>query len=254
MHPGDRSAVVTGAATGVGRATALALAERGCAVAVNYSKSRDAAEAVAAEARAKGVKAIAIQADVASDADCRRLVDTAVAELGGLDILVNNAGTTRFINHADLEAVTDDDWSRILGVNLKGPFQCARAARKHLEAGDGGVIINVSSVAGVYATGSSIPYCASKAALNNLTVILARVMGPKVRVNAVAPGFIEGEWLKEGLGELYEPVRNSFQQRSLVKKVSTPESIAAAILSLIEGSDVVTGQVLIADGGVGVAG
>ena len=129
MQLEGKAALVTGAGTGVGRATARRLAERGCSVLVNYSRSKDAAEAVAEEVRGHGVKGIAVQGDVSQDADCRALVQAAVSEFGRLDVLVNNAGTTSFIPHAELDKVTDEDLNQILGVNLKGPFLCARAAR-----------------------------------------------------------------------------------------------------------------------------
>jgi len=255
MQVEGKAALVTGGGTGVGRATALALAARGCSVAVNYSRSREAAEATAEEIRALGVGGLAVQADVAEDAACRELVERTVGELGRLDVLVNNAGTTTFAAHAELEKITDADWERILAVNLKGPFQCARAAKAALEADGGGEIVNVSSVAGVAGIGSSIPYCASKAGLNILTVILARVFGPTVRVNAVAPGFITGRWLRDGLGEpVYEAVKSAMEQRSLLGRVCDPEDVRDAILSLIEGSDLVTGQVLLCDGGMTIAG
>ena len=144
-----------------------------------------------AEAAALGVKSLAYRADVREDADCRAMVEAAVQAFGRLDVLVNNAGTTRFIPHDQLEKVTVEDWESILAVNLRGPFQCARAAQPALEASGGGEVVNVSSVAGIAGTGSSIPYCASKAAVNNLTVTLARVLAPKVRVNAVAPGLVD---------------------------------------------------------------
>ncbi len=245
-----RAAIVTGGGTGVGRATALELARRGCAVVVNYSRSREGAEETAAEAAALGVRAVACRADVADDSDCRALVETALRELGGLHVLVNNAGTTRFIPHAELERVGDADWARILDVNLKGPFQCARAARGALEACGGGEIVNVSSVAGIVAIGSSIPYACSKAALNNLTLSLARVLAPKIRVNAVAPGFIEGEWLKQGLGPAYDAVKKAFEQRSPLGRVCCAQDVADAIVSLITGSDLVTGQILACEGGM----
>lgn len=248
-----KAALVTGAGTGVGRATALALAERGCAVLVNYSRSKDAAEEVAERARTSGVAAVAMRGDVAVDADCRALVAHATDAFGRLDLLVNNAGTTVFVPHAELERVGDEDWERILAVNLKGPFQCARAARQALAADGGGEVVNVSSVAGVVGTGSSIPYCASKAALNVLTVILARVMGPSVRVNAVAPGFIEGEWLRQGLGPAYDAIKRAMESRSPLGRVCTPDDVRDAILSLVEGSDLVTGQVLLVDGGMTIA-
>jgi 3-oxoacyl-[acyl-carrier protein] reductase len=246
----DKAAVVTGAGTGVGRATALALARQGCSVIVNYSRSREAAEGTAREAAAFGVKAIPFQADVADDRACRALMGAAERELGRLDVLVNNAGTTRFIPHADLERVSDDDWNQILAVNLKGPFQCARAARPALERSGDGMIVNVTSVAGIIATGSSLPYCASKAALNNLTIGLARALAPRIRVNAVAPGFIEGEWLAQGLGAAYQPIKQAMEARAALHRVCTPADVAAAILSLITGSDLVTGHVLPCEGGM----
>jgi 3-oxoacyl-[acyl-carrier protein] reductase len=254
MELGGRAAIVTGGGTGVGRATALALAGRGCAVAVNYSRSRDQAEHTAAEARALGVRAVAVCADVADDAQCRALVDTAVRELGRLDVLVNNAGTTVFVPHGDLDKLRDEDWQRILAVNLIGPFHCARAARGPMEGAGGGAIVNVSSVAGIAGIGSSIAYCASKAALNNLTVTLARALAPRIRVNAVAPGFIEGDWLRGGLGPAYESVKRAIETRAPLQRVCTPEDVSAAILALLTGSELVTGQVIAVDGGMLIAG
>jgi 3-oxoacyl-[acyl-carrier protein] reductase len=245
-----KAALVTGGGTGVGRATALRLAELGCSVLVNYSRSQQAAEAVATEVEKRGAKALAFKADVAVDAECRAMVSAAEAAFGQLDVLVNNAGTTSFIPHADLEAVTDEDWSRILQVNLVGPFQCTRAARGLLRAGEGGEVVMTSSVAGLIGTGSSIPYCASKAALNNLTVTLARVLGPEIRVNAVAPGFIDGEWLQQGLGAAYEKIKEAMEQKSPLGRVSTSDDVAGAIVGLITGPDLTTGHVLPVEGGM----
>jgi 3-oxoacyl-[acyl-carrier protein] reductase len=250
-----RAAIVTGAGTGVGRATALALARRGCAVLVDYSRSREAALAVAEEAEKLGVAAVAHRCDVANADACRSMIEVAVAAFGRLDVLVNNAGTTVFIPHDDLDRVTDADWRSILAVNLEGPFHCARAARRALAAQGGGEIVNVSSVAGLIGMGSSIPYCASKAALNNLTITLARVLAAdNIRVNAVAPGFIDGEWLQQGLGPAYEHVKRGFEQRAPLRRVCRPEDVADAILSLITGSDLVTGTVLPVEGGILLAG
>jgi 3-oxoacyl-[acyl-carrier protein] reductase len=253
MQVAGKVALVTGGGTGVGAATALHLAKLGCAVAVNYSRSKDAAEQIAERARAAGVRAIALRADVSRDDECRRLVSECVTQLGRLDILVNNAGTTSFIPHHELEKVSDDDWNTILGVNLKGPFFCSRAARPHLSANGSGEIVMTSSVAGIAGVGSSIPYCASKAALNNLVVTLARVMGPHVRVNAVAPGFIDGEWLQQGLGPAYAAIRKAVQEKSPLQRVCTPDDVADAIVSLITGSDLVTGNVLPVEGGMLIA-
>lgn len=250
-----RAALVTGGGTGVGRATALQLARRGCSVVVDYSRSRDEAEATAADVAAVGVRGLAVQADVADDAACRALVETTARELGRLDVLVNSAGTTVFVAHQELDALSDEDWQRIYAVNTLGPFHCARAARALLSADGGGEIVNVSSVAGVAGVGSSLPYCASKAALNNLTVTLARVFAPSVRVNAVAPGFITGRWLETGLGdEVYALAKAHYEQTNPLRAVCGPDDVAGAILGLVAGSDMVTGQVVVVDGGQLLAG
>ena len=254
MQVEGRAALVTGGGTGVGRATALDLARRGCSVAVNYSRSADDAEQTAADARALGVRALAVQADVADDAQCRSLVATAVAELGRLDALVQSAGVTVFVPHADLDKVQAQDWEHLMAVNVVGAFQCARAARGPLEAAGDAEIVNVSSVAGIAGVGSSIPYCASKAALNNLTLTLARALAPKIRVNAVAPGFITGRWLAGGLGDAYDAIKGAMEARAPLGRVCDPEDVATAILSLITGSDLVTGQIVAVDGGMLVAG
>ena len=245
-----KAAIVTGGGTGVGRATCLRLAEAGCAVLVNYSRSKDGAEEAAEQARKHGVRAFAFRADVAEDAECRAMVAAAEREFGRLDALVNNAGTTRFIAHHKLEDVSAEDWQRIFAVNTVGPFQCTRAALPLLRRDGGGEVVMTSSVAGLIGTGSSIPYCASKAALNNLVITLARVCGPEVRVNAVAPGFIDGEWLQQGLGGAYGAVKGAMEARSPLGRVATPDTVAEAIVSLITGSDVVTGHVLPVEGGM----
>lgn len=249
MDLSGKAGIVTGGATGVGRATAIALARRGCGVAVNYRRSKREAEETVREIEAAGGKCRAVQADVAADADCRRLVEQAVGAFGRLDVLVNNAAVTRFIDHGNLEDVTEDIWDEIMGINLRGAFQCVRAARPHL-AKEAGVVVNVASTAGITGMGSSIPYCASKAALINMTMALARALAPRVRVNAVAPGFITGRWLQDGLGNAYESIKKDWQGRAPLERVCDPPDVAAAILSLITGSDLVTGQTLVCDGGM----
>jgi 3-oxoacyl-[acyl-carrier protein] reductase len=250
MQIEGKAAIVTGGGTGVGHATSLRLAEQGCSVLINYSRSRDAAEAVAAEVEKKGVKTLAFQADVSVDEECRAMVREAERAFGQLDVLVNNAGTTSFVPHANLEGLDAEAWRRIMDVNVMGPFQCCRAAKDLLKAGDGGEVVMTSSVAGLIGVGSSIAYAASKAALNNLTITLARVLGPEVRVNAVAPGFIDGEWLQQGLGDAYESIKSGMQQKSPLGRVTTPDNIAEAILSLITGTDLITGHVLPVEGGM----
>ena len=250
MNISEKTAVVTGASRGVGRATAIALAKGGCSVVVNYSRSKDEAEAVVKEIESAGGKAIPFQANVVDDTACRAMMDAAVAEFGSIDVLVNNAGTTAFIPHSDLEGVTDEAWDSILGVNLKGPFQCIRAAEKHMKASGESEVVNIASIAGVAAIGSSVPYCASKAALINMGTALARALGPQIRINTVAPGFIQGDWLKAGLGANYEPIMNANKARAVLNATCTPEDVSDAILAFITGSDLVTGQVVVCDGGM----
>ncbi len=248
MNLKNKIALITGASRGVGAATALQLAQAGCRVAINHRQTADRAEAVAIQCREAGAEAITVQGDVADDSACRAMVRQTLEAFGGLDILVNNAGTTRFINFPDLDEVRDEDWDRIFAVNLKGPFQTTRAAREALAAGEGGVIVNTASIAGLVGAGSSIPYCASKAALIVMTKSLARTLGPAIRVNAVAPGFIEGEWLQTGLGDHYETAKQARAQSTLLGTVSTPDDIASGILAMITAPKT-TGHTLVIDAG-----
>lgn len=245
------TAIVTGGGTGVGAACALRLAEKGANVAINYSRSAEAAEAVAATCREHGVDAIAMRADVARDEDCRALVAAAADRWGRVDILVNSAGTTRFIAHADLEAVKPEDFDAIFGVNLKGPFQMSRAVAPHMRARGAGAIVNISSASAMTGAGSSIPYAASKGALNTLTKSLARVFAPEIRVNAVCPDFITGRWLREGVGaERHDAVLADVQSRAALGKVATPDDVAETVLWFIEQAGFITGETLVMDAGV----
>ena len=251
MRVEGKAAIVTGGGTGVGRSTALKLAERGCNVLINYSRSRDEAEATAAEVRARGVQGLAVEANVVDDAACRAMVSAALGAFGRLDILVNNAATTAFIPLDDFEAVGLDDWNRIFDTNVRGVFQCIRAAREALETAGDAEIVNVSSIAGLLGVGSSIPYCASKAALNNLTLAMARLLAPRVRVNAVAPGLITSRWLKDGLGdEAYEAYLARTIERAPLHRVCAPDDVADLIVNIITGPDLITGQILPIEGGV----
>ena len=251
MRVEGKAAIVTGGGTGVGRSTALKLAERGCNVLINYSRSRDEAEATAAEVRARGVQGLAVEANVVDDAACRAMVSAALGAFGRLDILVNNAATTAFIPLDDFEAVGLDDWNRIFDTNVRGVFQCIRAAREALETAGDAEIVNVSSIAGLLGVGSSIPYCASKAALNNLTLAMVRLLAPRVRVNAVAPGLITSRWLKDGLGdEAYEAYLARTIERAPLHRVCAPDDVADLIVNIITGPDLITGQIMPIEGGV----
>lgn len=245
-------ALVTGGGTGIGRAVVLALARAGArGIAVNYSRSKDDAEATAAEASALGAEAIAIQADVAAEADVIQLVHGAVQHFGRLDVLVNNAGTTRFIPASDLDALTDEVWDSILGLNVKGTFYCSRAAAAELKKARG-AIVNVASIAGLRASGSSIPYMVSKAGVIEMTRALAVALAPEVRVNAVAPGLVPTRWFRVRLGDDgADAMEAATTGRTPLGKLSTPDHVAQAILGLL-AMDAVTGEVVIVDGGVHV--
>lgn len=242
--------IVTGSSSGVGAATVRLLAARGSNIVVNYSRSQAAAEQVADECRSLGVEALVCQADVSNDADCRRLVEQALNKWGRLDVLVNNAGTTKFVNHTDFDDLDSDDFKNIYGVNVIGPFQMVRAAREALTASGNAAVVNVASIAGVKGGGSSIAYAASKGALMTMTMSLARVLGPEIRVNTVCPGFIEGDWLAAGMGqERYDKTRQALKSHAPLQTVCTPETVAESILSFIESHSVVTGQHLVLDAG-----
>ncbi len=250
MNLRDAACIVTGSAVGIGAACAKRLAARGARVAVNCSKSLDAAEETAAACRAAGGDAMVVQADVAKDGDCRHLVRTVIERWGRLDALVNNAGTTKFTSHTDLDALEAADFHRIYGVNVVGPYQMIRAALPHLRAAGPGAVVNISSIAGLMGGGSSIAYAASKGALNTLTLSLARALGPDIRVNAVCPGFVETRWLREGYGEsLYDKLKSGYEAKAVLNTVMSPDDIADAVLWLIEGARHVTGEVLTVDGG-----
>ena len=254
MSSSNKVAIVTGGGTGVGRATSLQLAQLGYDVAINYSRSRDEAEQTVADIKNRGVRGLAFLADVADDAACREMVSSIVAAWGRIDVLVNCAGTTQFIPFDDLDRVTDDVWDRLYKVNVVGAFHFARAVREPMLKGDGGIIVNVSSVAAQLGQGSSIPYCCTKAALDNLTVSLARTLAPRIRVNGVAPGFIAGRWTEAGLGANYAGLKQAYEASLPLGRVCEPDDVAACILSLVTGSPLVTGQTLTVDSGMMISG
>lgn len=233
-------AIVTGSSSGIGQAVAHALSEGGASVVVNSSSSREAGEAVAASLR----DAIYLQADISDDASCHELVASTLERFGRLDVLVNNAGTTRLIDHSDLDAATDEVWRRIFDVNVLGTWHMTRAAVPALRAGGAGCVVNVTSVAGLRPTGSSIPYAVSKAGLNHLTLLLAKVLGPEIRVNAVAPGLIETPWTAE-----WHAAREAARAKAPLRRGGQPEDVAEAVMGLVQ-AQFVTGQVLTVDGGM----
>ncbi len=242
--------IVTGSATGIGAATAVELARRGCNVVVNYTKSEDEAQETAAACRAAGADALAVQCDVSRDEDCRRMAQAAIDKWGRIDVLVNSAGTTKFADHYDLEALNAEDFQRIFAVNTIGPYQMVRACVPAMRKVGQGAIVNVSSLAGISAQGSSMAYAESKAALNNMTLSWARTLAPQIRVNAVCPGFVDTRWLKVGLGDKYQAVKDHYKEVARLARVASPEDVATAILFLIVGAPSTTGEFIKIDGGL----
>lgn len=232
--------LVTGASSGIGEAIARRFAGEGARVVVNSRSSRERGEAVADSLDG----ATYVQADVSSPADCERLISAVIGSTGRLDHLVNNAGTTVRVPHQDLDAATDEVWERILNTNLLGTWHLSRLALPHLRCDQGGSILNVTSLAGVKPTGSSIPYAVSKAALNHLTRLLALVGAPEVRVNAIAPGLIATPWTAD-----WDEAHRSVSERAPLRRSGTPDDIAASAL-LLTCSPYTTGEVLLADGGM----
>jgi NAD(P)-dependent dehydrogenase (short-subunit alcohol dehydrogenase family) len=247
----ERVCVVTGSSSGIGAATARHYAGKGWRVVVNCSRNVAPAEAVAGECRALGGDAMVVRADVAQDADCRRLANEVESRWGRVDVLVNNAGTTRFVALADLDGLNADDFHRLYDVNVIGAFQMTRALAPMLKRHPGAGIVNVSSVASMMGLGSSIAYMASKGALNAITVGLARALGPAIRVNAIAPGLVETPWLVNGLGpDRYAAAVQAYKGRAALAEVIAPEDVAATAGYLGVEALKTTGEVLLLDAGV----
>jgi NAD(P)-dependent dehydrogenase (short-subunit alcohol dehydrogenase family) len=243
--------VVTGSSSGIGAATVRLFAERGWDVVINFSREAAPAEAVAEQCRALGARTLVVQADVASEADCRRLAAEVQQQFGRADVLVNNAGTTKFVALKDLDGLDAADFHRIYDVNVIGAFQMVRAFAPLLRAQPGSGIVNISSVASMMGLGSSIAYMASKGALNAMTVGLARALGPEIRVNAIAPGLVETPWLQNGMGaERYAASVKAYKARAALDAVIAPEDVAEAAWFLGVGAAKTTGEVLLLDAGV----
>lgn len=247
--------IVTGSGTGIGAACALELARRGCRTVINYSKNQDAAESTAQACRDAGSEALVVQANVANDTDCRRLVEQTLERWGRIDGLVNNAGTTKFVNHADLDGLSSEDFLSIYATNVVGAFQMTRAVTPAMKRQGEGAIVNMASIAAVMGNGSSVAYAASKGALNTMTLSLARALAPEIRVNAVCPGFVETKWLQQGLGgERYASAKADYEKRVPLQRTITPEDVADAVVWLLEGARLITGESIIVDSGSHLGG
>jgi 3-oxoacyl-[acyl-carrier protein] reductase len=244
-----KKALVTGGATGIGRSAVLALAKAGYDIAINYASSAKAAQVTASEAQSLGAKTLLVQCDVSDDAAVRAMMKTIEAEFGHLDALVSNAGTTATWKVKDLESLDMDEWDRTFAVNVRGTFQVVRAAVPLLKKGTNPSIVNTASIVGLRPGPQPLPYAASKAAVVNLTKTLAWNLGPDIRVNAVAPGWMEGDWMERMLGEKYDDLMGKRAKATPLKRCVTADDVAETMLNLIQSNRFVTGEIIVIDGG-----
>jgi 3-oxoacyl-[acyl-carrier protein] reductase len=246
----NKVAIITGGSRGVGAATAKLLASKGWNITITCTSSMDDANSVVKECEELGVKAIALTADVSEDNSCIQTAQETINKWGRIDALVNNAGTTKFVfNHADLDGLDAEDFLHIYKVNVVGPFQMVRACKEMLLNSENPSVVNISSIAGIKGLGSSLAYASSKGALNTMTKSMARNLGP-IRVNAICPGFIQGDWLRNGMGDdLYNAALENLTNNTPLKLTVTPEQVAEGIYSFIGINKVVTGETMLMDGG-----
>jgi len=244
-----KKALVTGGATGIGKSAVLALARAGYDVAINYASSAKAAQDTAKEAQAMGAHTLLLQCDVSDDAAVRRMMAEIDAAFGHLDALVSNAGTTASWKVKDLESLDMDEWDRTFAVNVRGTFQVARAAVSLLKKGTNPSIVNTASIVGLRPGPQPLPYAASKAAVVNLTKTLAWNLGPEIRVNAVAPGWMEGDWMQRMLGDKYDDLMGKRAKLTPLKRCVTADDVAETMMTLIQANRFVTGEIIVIDGG-----
>ena len=244
-----KKALVTGGATGIGKSAVLALARAGYDVAINYASSAKAAQDTAKEAQALGAHTLLLQCDVSDDAEVRRMMAEIDAAFGHLDALVSNAGTTASWKVKDLESLDMDEWDRTFAVNVRGTFQVARAAVSLLKKGTNPSIVNTASIVGLRPGPQPLPYAASKAAIVNLTKTLAWNLGPEIRVNAVAPGWMEGDWMQRMLGDKYDDLMGKRAKLTPLKRCVTADDVAETMMTLIQANRFVTGEIIVIDGG-----
>jgi 3-oxoacyl-[acyl-carrier protein] reductase len=238
-------AIVTGGNGGLGQRICHALARAGCHVAVVYAQSRVQALGVAEELRGMGVQAEALACDVAEPRQVQDLVAQVIKAFGRVDILVNDAAYNKWIAFNDLEAMTYEEWQKILHINLTGPMLCSKAVAPIMQQQGQGRIVNIASIAGLMPSGSSIPYAVSKAGLIHLTRCMAVGLAPHILVNCIAPGYLEGTRATSNLDPTYQ---EQAKKGSLLKRAADKDDIADQTVVLCR-TDSITGQTLVIDAG-----
>ncbi|MGP4040833.1 SDR family NAD(P)-dependent oxidoreductase [Gracilibacillus sp. D59] len=243
MELQGKTVLVTGAATGIGRAIAIKLAKKGANIAINYTKSIKEAEQTLEEVSSLGVGGLLVQANVSENEQVKKMCNQVLNKFGSIDILVNNAGATNFVVLEDLEGMKDEYWDNAFNVNVKGMFYTSRACQEELKKNKG-CIVNITSIAGFNGTGSSMAYAASKAAGISVTKSLARVLAPEVRVNSIAPGIVLTRWVNGQESHI-----DKHSNGTLLGRIALPEDVADMVYGIVAGGDFVTGQTIVVDGG-----
>ena len=247
-------AIVTGSSRGVGASTAIKLSKHGWNVTITCSSSEKAAVEVSDECQALGAETLVIKSDVSEEKNCKNVVEETIKKWRRLDALVNNAGTTKFNAHDNLSGLSSVDFLRLYSVNTVGPYMMLKEAQPFLLESTNPSVVNVGSIAGITGIGSSIAYASSKGALLNMTKSLARALGP-IRVNAVCPGFIQGDWLRNGLGDdVYEALKEATEKATPLALTVTADQVADSILYFVEDAVTTTGETLLLDGGMHLSG
>ncbi|WP_034271428.1 SDR family NAD(P)-dependent oxidoreductase [Haloechinothrix halophila] len=246
---GRKVALVTGGGRGIGRATVLEFARAGFDVVINYSRSETPAQEVAGLAEGLGAKAMPVRADVTDDTAVREMAAAVAERFGRLDALVNNAGMTTDTPPSDLDGLSMAEWDRIFAVNVRGTFQVTRACVPLLRDSAPAAVVNLSSVVGLRPGPQPFPYAASKAAVANLTRTFAGALGPEIRVNAVAPGWMEGEWMEHALGDSYDELMARRAKRTPLRRCVTSDEVGTTIVNLATANPFVNGETVVIDGG-----
>ena len=249
--PGSRkAALVTGSASGIGRAIAVALADAGFDVAINYSRSEAAALETERLARQAGARTVVLKADVSREEEVVAMIESVEHAFGGrLDLLVNNAGTTTDVPPAEFDRLAVEEFDRVFAVNVRGTFLVTKHAARLLKAMDEADVINTASIVGLRPGPQPLPYSASKAAIISMTQTLAGALGPKIRVNALAPGWMEGDWMQKALGANYDRLMERRAKATPLRRCATADDVGATAVAIATSMRFTTGQTFIVDGG-----
>jgi 3-oxoacyl-[acyl-carrier protein] reductase len=244
-----KAALVTGSASGIGRSIAVALARAGFDLGINYSRSESAARETERLARQAGARTVLLKADVSREEEVIAMIDEIDRIFGGLDLLVNNAGTTTDVPPALFNTLNVEDFDRVFAVNVRGTFLVTKHAARLLKDRDEADVINTASIVGLRPGPQPLPYSASKAAIISMTQTLAGALGPKIRVNALAPGWMEGDWMEKALGSNYEKLMERRAKATPLKRCATADDVGATAVAIATSMRFTTGQTFIIDGG-----